>query len=90
MVNYGVVGDVCQWMIPPDEPTPAQLVTGGVQRSLGTSTSEEVKMHDSRLVRGADKVLAGARQQANKHPRLGFCHFKCYVIQRHCHITKFQ
>lgn len=63
MVNYGVVGDVCQWMVPPDEPAPAQLVTGGAQRSLGTSTSAEVKMHDSRLVSGAEKFLAGARQE---------------------------
>ena len=40
MVNYGVVWEVFQWTIPPGEPAPAELITGGCSEiSSGNSNS---------------------------------------------------
>ena len=35
MANYGVVGEVFQWTVPPGEPAPALLITGVLRRHYG-------------------------------------------------------
>ncbi|KAL9982901.1 hypothetical protein ACROYT_G005014 [Oculina patagonica] len=73
MVNYGVVGDVRQWTIPPGEPAPAQLVTGSAQRSLGNSNLGRVKAADKTPViaaHAARGTLTGKPTTVTAVPRL--------------------
>ena len=57
MVNYGVVGDDCQWTVPLGEPAPALLVTGGCSEfSSEFSTSfPEVKWELTAALSAAGK-----------------------------------
>lgn len=58
---------------------------GVLRNSSGFQTSAEVKMWDSRLVSGGEKVLAGARQEtANEHPPTRVLPFRltCHATSR--------